>query len=444
MDLAGRGRHRRRRGPGGVVAVLRLLLALALVATSYAQGIQIGRTGTVSITTDPDTAAVDSFGRWRVAPPVTEFDSKEVGRASTRFWSEDTAGAGSIVYDADESSHALTVGTASGDRATRQTKQFFAYQPGKSRQVLATGVLGAGKAGVASRIGQFDDGDGLFFEVADGVLRFVRRTSVSGSAVDNVIARSTWADPLDGTGASGYTIDLDSAQIFFLQYQWLGVGRIQWGVSDNGRTIVAGTYKATNVLDTVYMRTATLPVRYEIENTGTVASGTTLTQICSTVVSEGGYAPRGVRQAAHTGNTTIGSITAGTLTPLLSVRLDSADIRSQIVPDGYQISTSGSGDYRVEVILGGTLTGASWSDVSADSIAEEDTSSTAITGGTRIAAEYVTGGSGSSVERTGDALSSDLTVAADYAGVSDVLTLAIYPISNTTVTGATLRWREVR
>ena len=94
--------------------------------------------------------------------------------------------------------------------------------------------------------------------------------------------------------------------------------------------------------------------------------------------------------------------------------------------------------------MGGTLTGASWSDVSTASLAELDTNSTAITGGTTIAAAFVTGQTGQSAQVNAGSLSSDLRVASDYDGVSDILTLAVYPISNTVVTGGVLSWREIR
>jgi hypothetical protein len=55
--------------------------------------------------------------------------------------------------------------------------------------------------------------------------------------------------------------------------------------------IVCHTFQCANQTGRtkVYMETAILPVRYEIENTDTTADASTLKQICSTVISEGGY-----------------------------------------------------------------------------------------------------------------------------------------------------------
>jgi hypothetical protein len=310
--------------------------------------------------------------------------------------------------------------------------------------LLFTGVIGSGKANVESRIGYFDDDNGVFFEVADGAMQFVRRTNVTGSAVDNATAIASWTDPLDGNGPSGETVDWDKAQIFWLDFAWLGVGRVRWGVMLDGQFIEAGQAEHANSLDKVWMSSPNLPVRYEIENTGTAASGTTLVQICTSVQNEGGYEPEGITWSQHTGDSLVGTLSAGSLQPIVSIRRDSNHPHAIIEPHAFSVASSGTGDYRIEVIIDGDLTGASFSDVSTRSVAEFDTSATLVTGGVRVMSMYVTGESGQGAQASGQNLVQKMKVGSDIDGTAEVVTLAIFPISDSAITGGSLAWHEVR
>jgi hypothetical protein len=86
------------------------------------------------------------------------------------------------------------------------------------------------------------------------------RTYIGGS-VDNTTRRveqSAWnGDKLDGTGASGLTLDLTKPQILWMDFEWLGVGNVRCGFIINGQYIVCHTYQTANVYGTsVYMTTA--------------------------------------------------------------------------------------------------------------------------------------------------------------------------------------------
>lgn len=419
-------------------------LALALaIGDASAQVIASNGSGNLNVS-HAGGHAVDSFDRWRVSNPATQFDSKEIDASNVNLWDESTSGGASISRNANQASHSLTLGTASGDKATRQTKQRFVYQPGHGMLLLFTGVIGSGKANVESRIGYFDDSNGLFFEVKDGSMQFVRRTKTSGSAVDNETAISSWTDPLDGTGPSGVTVDWDKAQIFWLDFAWLGTGRVRYGIMIGGEYIEAGELEHANALDKVYISSPNLPIRYEIENTGTAASGTTLVQICTSVQNEGGYEPEGITWSQHTGNALVGTLSAGSLQPLVSIRRDSNHPHAIIEPHAFSVSSSGTGDYRVDVIIDGDLTGASWSDVSTRSVSEFDTSATLVTGGVRVMSMYVTGESGQGAQAAGQTLVQKMKIGTDIDGTAEVLTLAVYPISDSAITGGTLTWHEIR
>jgi hypothetical protein len=224
-----------------------------------------------------------------------------------------------LVYHYDRSSTFLTVGTASGQRAIRQTSRYFPYVPGKGQYVLATAVMGAGKANVDQYVLYGDDLNGLGFALIGTTINVMLRTTVSGTTVDTLIPQSDWnVDKINGAGVSGYILDPAKVQIFALDFQWLGSGRVRFYFDVGGDLIQVHEILNANTISNVYMKTPTLPVRFEIANTGTSASSTTLEHICCSVASEGGYALPGKEYSAGNGVT---RVAVTTRRPVFAVRL---------------------------------------------------------------------------------------------------------------------------
>ena len=374
---------------------------------------------------------LDAFGRLRVSQPYTLFDSQNRYQKDPQFSEELTTG-GTATFVANESSVDLAVTTSSGSKAVRQTFRVFPYQPGKGLLVLATFVMSTKKAGLRQRVGYFNADNGVFLQVADtGEPQFVLRTNTSGTPSDTrTVAQSAWnGDKLDGTGASGITLDLTKAQILWMDFEWLGVGSVRCGFIIDGQYIVCHTFNNANDLDKVYMTTAILPVRYEIENTTATASASTLTQICSSVISEGGYDQKAIPQWARRTTTLTGVTT--TFVPIISIRLKSTSLGAVVIPSVYHAIPIGSVlDYEVVLIKNPTLTGASFTSNSTN--VELDVTATALTGGTIVDLDYVSGSNqGSGVVSTGDSYNFDLQLGASLAGVSDIFTLAARTISGT-------------
>jgi len=293
--------------------------ASAFVGTDGEVGGVDTENGAVHITLG-DTPSADAFNRLRVSQPITVFENKNIHSRHPTQWEEETNGVGaSIDWVKLESSVDLTIGTVSGEYAIRQAERYSSYFPARSQVANITGVFGAGKANVRQRIGLFDARDGLFFQLDGTTLSVVVRSFVTGSADDTVVEQAVWnIDKLDGTGKSGIVLDPTKTQIFNIDYQWLGVGRVRFGFNLNGRLILCHEIDNSNTIDVPYMSTPTLPVRYEIENTGTAASSTTLKEICSNVSMEGGERIRGLEFSKGNGATTR-SIT--TKTPVFAIRL---------------------------------------------------------------------------------------------------------------------------
>jgi len=331
----------------------------------------------------------------------------------------------------------LTVGTVSGEKVIRQTKRYIRYQPGKGQFVAMTGVIGSLKSNVRQRVGQFDDDNGLFFEQDGTNLKVIRRTKTSGSAVDNAVNQASWnIDKLDGTGKSGITLDLSKSNIVIIDYQWLGVGRVRMGFDIDGYVYYCHQFLNANNLDDVYMTTANLPLRYEIENTGTAASPTTLRQICACIASEGGFElERGIIHSVNTGTT---SVNLTTEIPILSItpkaNFGSTGIvnRADIIPQSFGIAADNCKTL-YKVIYNGTLSNTTtFVDPSTNATFNYDVASTGISGGEVLLSSFVPADSRETVgvEAT---LQDVLSLTNSISGsTGDVLTIVCAPCDGST------------
>ena len=83
--------------------------------------------------------------------------------------------------------------------------------------------------------------------------------------VDTRIPQSSWnLDKMDGTGTSGFNLDLTKMQMFYIDYTWYGAGSIRWGFRATDGTITYCHKLANNNTNSeAYMRSGNLPARYE-------------------------------------------------------------------------------------------------------------------------------------------------------------------------------------
>ena len=349
-------------------------------------------------TTDPGAGekpvSLDAFGRLRVSNPLTLFDS--VYRyADNGLWNTDTASGGAAVFNANQAVVDLTVPTTSGARVYRETKRVFAYQPGKSLLILATFVFNVGKANLRQRVGYFTTENGLYLELNGTTLSFVRRSFVTGGIVNTVVNQADWnTDRMDGTGASGVTLDPTAAQILWMDIEWLGVGTVRMGFMVDGKFIVCHQFQHANIEKTTYMTTACLSLRYEIENTNTTASSSSFKQICSTVLSEGGYQLQGQQTGIGTPIATPKRLSlASTYYPIISLRLRTTPARLDaiaIISDLSFMGISNNAHYNWRVVSDGTTVGGTWVPGATDSSVEYNITGTSFSGGRILTEGYVT------------------------------------------------------
>ena len=181
----------------------------------------------------PDESSADAFGRIRVSEPTSIFQFSNINYDN--IWNQtmisSTVSTGTLTNNTTGGYIVLSIGTTTDSSSIFQSKRYLSYQPSKSQAFYGTGILYGPVINTYKRIGIFDQNNGLFFEQSENSLYVVRRTSTSGTVVDNKIAQSSWnIDKLDGTGISGYTFNSSTTQLFFIDFEYLGVGRIRWGI----------------------------------------------------------------------------------------------------------------------------------------------------------------------------------------------------------------------
>ena len=392
----------------------------------------------------------DAFGRMRISEPLTLFDSSHRYR-DNNLWESLIVGTGSTVaFATTEGLINIGVGTTAGCSVIRETTKVFSYQPGKSLLTLNTFVPNSPKENLRQRIGYFGADNGLYYEVDGTTAYFVERSSSTGTSTR--VAQSDWnVDKLDGTGPSGITLDLTKAQILWMDIEWLGLGTVRIGFVINGQMVHCHSFHHANFITSTYITTASLPLRYEITNTGVTTSSSTLKQVCSTVISEGGYELYGLQQAVGTPITAPYTLTvAGTFYPIISIRLKTTPDRLDAIVILTALSLMGVNNginYNWQVRASGTTTGGTWTSAGDDSAVEYKLNGTGITGGRILASGFFNSANqGSpSIDILKEALFKFQLERNGLTGTPYELTLVVAasPISSSEEVYAALDWEEI-
>jgi hypothetical protein len=397
-----------------------------------------------------DSPSIDAFGKWRVSQPTTLFDSKQVVDSGSFYFDIKTTSGGTVTWNSGSAQSTMAVTSTSGSRAIKQTKRIFVYQPGKSQQIICTGKFGTKVDGIKKSIGSFDDNDGYFFQTSGSSFGVVLRKTINGVKTDTFVSQSTWnLDKMNGLGPSGNTLDITKAQIYTMDYEWLGVGRVRYGLVQKGVLIYVHEINNYNSLDTVYLRNPNLPIRYEMSTHKNTTTGSLMTQICSTVISEGGFDNTGKRVVVTSNNgATIG---ASEYDAVLFIRYNSSTSKgAQIVPEQLDLlikpGNSSTFAGRWELLVNPTVTNAVTYNNASGSIVTQVAvvaAGNVITNpGTIIATGYFAGTSANSVAQM-IVLDPYYGLGRKIDGTSDVLAVGIKTIDNTYTVYPSLIVREL-
>lgn len=386
---------------------------------------------------------LDAFGRMRVSNTKTLFDSVHSYNLSPFFWDEITATGGTVAYTSNANKAVLTCTASDGSRAVHQTHNYLRYQPAKSQYIKCTAKFGSGD------------------------LYVVQRSSVGGSVSESRVAQASFnRDSINSNGGSGFNIDTTKANIYTIDFQYLGVGFARFGtVGSDGSLIAAHMIENANNNTGLYMLTAMLPFRVEVvvdsdvtykrmgyfdDNDGLfwevqTTGADSMDFFCCSIESEGGQNIAEERGLPFSyAMTTEKTIDSG-FDPLLSIRpkatFQSKTNRGLIVPTELA-AIIGARDVDVRIVLNGSLTGASFQSVNDESIAEYDVSATAISDGYIVKAFPLE--ADANIALGAEGLLSRLALSLDAAGsTADVLTVCAQRPSQNTTGKFSFDWKEL-
>jgi hypothetical protein len=392
----------------------------------------------------PASFGFDSFGRTKISQPYTLFDNQHRYISGDEF-SDITTGGASVAYSLNESTDLLSVGTASGDKVYRESKKVFPYQPGKALTVMQSFVMAPAQTGLRQRVGYFSRQNGVYLQQNGTQVSIVRRYYTGGSLQEEVVNQSSWnIDPMNGLGPSRLVLNLAKSQILFTEYEWLGVGSVKVGFAINAQFITVHQFNHANILDKVYMTTATLPLRYEIENTAATTAPSTMKQICATVLSNGGYDRKPEIWSAS--RVTLFQNVSTTFVPLAAVRLASGRMDSVVQIARINVATTTNTLFEWGLFRNSGLTGGTWVQNTPSQDTEYNITATAMTDGTIIGRGFLAGSNQNNAQVTIDFDNSfDLQLGRTNADspVSDVYVLGIRTISGTGDAVGSIQWHEL-
>jgi hypothetical protein len=383
-----------------------------------------------------DSPNLDAFGRIRVSEPHTLLDAKHLYDKLPLTFYEKISGTATSQFIPGDSLVRMETSNP-GDYVIRQTRHHFNYQTGKSIQALFTGLFKP-ETNIIKRVGLFQSlsaspsipSDGMFLEIDENGPK-ICLVKTEGTVNSLSIPRSLWnVDSLDGTGPSGINIDFNKSQIFTLDYEWLGIGRIRFGFIQSGKTYYCHYINNINSLEEVYMTSPNQPIRYQIEQIGP-GSGK-MHHICSTVMVEGGEESVGKPISITDG--VIGGIGVMNYKTLLAVRLNPLYYNSSIILKSVEVLNTGQNEGIFDVLLNPTLISGSlnWANTYNAPI-QYSTGGAIVSGGYSVFKALVPGGLGGSSTSQNLAIPGEITkLGISIEQVPDIVVIAAKSFQNTT------------
>jgi hypothetical protein len=443
------------------------------------------------------TKPLDVYNRVKVSQPTLIFSSTQVNNNDSDQWDTSLTGGATANWVLGFPQTTMQV-TTSGDISVRQQHGYNTIYPGASVLVLMSGTMlqATTPTNVRARIGYFDQlssktvdttptGDGFYFQVANvaGVVtnsvvyrysNIITIPPVTPVQTEVVIAQTNWnIDKLDGTGISGITVNFARKLTYFISMEQLGSGNVTLGVYYNNIQVPCHQFKFSgdqdNNLNFVASLTRTsLPIRYELQATGTVTGGpATMRQINSSVLVEGPIAKFYQKTFSVTNGLVITSGLRATpvYIPFIAMRLNlsagtNKTPRVKIQLNSISVCNSGLKDTGLYIFYfkspgANPVTGGAWLNSSSAIVASQF-------GGAVIlgsAVEYNLSGTATSL--TGGLLAycasfgstdptfivnvenNNLIIQSDIAGNSDYLVLSMCRLGSLTSTYfATISWNE--
>jgi len=377
-----------------------------------------------------DSANIDAFGRLRTSAVQNLLDIKHVYDKNPLQISEITAGTATSVFNQEYARVRMST-SANNDLVIRQTKTHPIYQPGKSQLFEASFSNFQLETNIIKRVGGFVSTtastynsifDGFFLE-SNGVTNIISfQIWRSGTTIYSA-ATNVWnTNEFNPTG-----LTWSNANLLMVDYQWLGVGRLRFGLALSGQTYYFGEHNCANNEDSVYMSSPNQPIRYEIRQVG-VGSGY-FDMICSQVSTEGAlnglYSTVGI---VHSTTATLS--TSDVKYPYIGYRLkqEYKSVVSQY--NSLSVLNTSNDNYLLTIEFNPTLSATpTWTDIPNSSFQYSlGTGATTITSAGHIMSSLI-GQAGTSALTTLQVDDNQIRVGSNINGTLDEMWICITPLS---------------
>ena len=398
-----------------------------------------------------DSANLDAFSRLRVSNPLILHNSQLTYDLAPLIYEQITNGTGAtITYDSTNRYGLMTFSsTPTGGKAYMQSYEYLPYQPGRSQLAFVTFNMVAAVANTLKFAGYSDGVNGVEFQLNGTTKQFVL---YSGTASGNLtVAQSSWnLDKLDGTGASGITLDITKVQILVIDIQALYAGRVRIGFDIGGQIIYAHQFLHANNIAPPYIQSANLPVRCGMTCTGTVS--TTMYFLCSAVISEGGSEDINVYGYTFQQDSGPISVTTGG-THMISLRprttFNSITNRTRVAYIDVEIYNAGNQPVQWQLCIGQAISGTTtYNNVNSTYSSSEYNVLGTLSGSPTIIIDggFITS-SGGAKGVTNTAIISRYPITLDAAGLQRAMgtfTLKATSLSGTQTVYSSIKFREIR
>jgi len=402
-----------------------------------------------SAVTIKDSANLDAFSRLRISQATALFAAQFTYDLAPLLYEQITGGTGaSIAHDTTNRMATMTFSsTPTGGKCYMQTFEYLPYQPGKSQLIFLTFNMIAAVANTLKFAGYSDGVNGIEFQL-DGTTKQFKVYSAS-SLGNETVTQTNWnIDKLDGTGASGISLDITKTQILIIDLQALYVGRVRVGFDIGGQVVYAHEFLHANLVIYPYIQSANLPIRCGMTCTGTVS--TTMNFICSSITTEGGLDDINVFGYTFESNTVVSAATGGTQAFSLRPKTTFNGItnRMRVAYIDIELLNNGNQPVRWDLCIGQAITGGTWADVNTTYSGVEVNTGATLSGSPAIVidAGWVSS-TGSAKTTTNTAIVARYPITLDAAGAVrslGTLTLKLTSVSGTQTCYAGVKYREVR
>lgn len=253
-------------------------------------GMDVDITGSANVRFAEGLPQLDAWGKLRTsgATPLGQYVFSQENILTNNFSPSELSG-GYVTFSDTRKSVSIGINhldsefVAADGFAANSSNSYHHYTAGSSHLYAGTCRLNDPNAtGTTRSWGMFDANNGFFFQVGTGGLgatdntgfNVVIRSSIPEASVKDLkIPRADWnGDKLDGTGDSQAIVDLSHSNIWWIDVQWHGSGRVRFGTYVDGQRVVCHSYYHGNNYEYAMSQTASLNVCWSIKSTAATNS----------------------------------------------------------------------------------------------------------------------------------------------------------------------------